>query len=50
MSFDGTFNVANITPGNGKVLVIAMGELGHIVGYVLVHSESLSNLLRFWSA
>lgn len=48
MSYDGTYKMAKLTRGAARVLMIAMGELGEIVGYAFVPSESTSNLLPFW--
>ncbi|CAN0236692.1 unnamed protein product, partial [Scytosiphon promiscuus] len=49
MSYDGTYKIANMSQGAAKVAMIAMGELGHIMGYAFVPSESCSNLLPFWA-
>lgn len=49
MSYDGTYKIANMSHGAAKVAMIAMGELGHIMGYAFVPSESWSNLLPLWA-
>ena len=49
ITYDGTYKMANLTRGLARVLMIAMGELGHMMGHVFVPSESWSHLLPFWS-
>jgi len=50
MRYDGTYKIAKMCHGAAKVAVIAMGELGDIMGYAFADSESCSNLLPFWAA
>jgi len=50
MGYDGTYKIAKMCHGAAKVAVIAMGELGDIMGYAFADSESCSNLLPFWAA
>ena len=47
ITYDGTYKMASLTRRAARVLMMAMGELDHMMGHVF--SESWSNLLPFWS-